>query len=136
MSYFVEVQAVRSEVGSLVHEAAIFRSDTEVLDDIEIDAATVHERGFGLLVDAGIYPLRIIGWTEHQRSSANPYSFTIHSPYRASCVPYLIGPSSSVQPLDSGQESKTRELIVNCRIRRHVSRNRTFTPFAIQNQTT
>ncbi len=41
MSYFVEVQAVRSEVGSLVHEAAIFRSDTEVLDDIEIDAATV-----------------------------------------------------------------------------------------------
>ena len=62
MSYFVEVQAVRSEVGSLVHEAAIFRSDTEVLDDIEIDAATVYERGLGLLVDAGVCRLRIIGW--------------------------------------------------------------------------
>ena len=70
MSYFVQVQAVRSEVGSLVHQAAIFRSDTEVLDDIEIDAATVYERGFGLLVDAGVCRLRIIGWMEHQRSSA------------------------------------------------------------------
>ena len=52
MGDLVEVQAVQREIRNLVDEPAILGTHSEVVSEIEIDAAAVNERGFSLSFDA------------------------------------------------------------------------------------
>ena len=98
MGYFVQVEVIDCKVGSLVDEAAILGSHTEVVSNVEFESSSVYECGFGFLIDAGVHIPGIIGWAEHQRSSAGECVRSdvadIHRNVRDECSRYFmkVGP--------------------------------------------
>ena len=53
MSEFVDIEAVEREVGNFVNKPAILCAQAEVVCDVEIGAAAIHEGAAGLPLRAG-----------------------------------------------------------------------------------
>jgi hypothetical protein len=83
MGEVVTGQARQLEVGNLVHVAAIFRAQRHIFGEVKINAASVYERGLGLIVAAAIANADEV---IIQRVDSSPFLFMLSS----------IGPASPI----------------------------------------